>query len=106
MAWCTPEEVACGCTYEPDDTSGDGAAWYAGRFDWNAGKDRKVWPYCQPGLAELYAKCKSSDKRLSSCRVPKEMRVFNGNGAMCVNHAMCGDYPCKDKVQATRAPFI
>ena len=64
-----------------------------------------MWPYCQPGLAELYAKCKADDKRMSSCRVPKEMRVWNGNGN-CVNHAMCGEYPCKDKVQATRAPFV
>ena len=121
VAWCTPEEVACGCTFEPD---GDGA-WYKGRFDWNSGKDPKIWPPCQPGLPALYAKCDAATKRASSCIVPKSMRVWNGNGT-CVNHALCGDYYCKvraphglaaatasdvsrawqDKVQATRAPFV
>jgi hypothetical protein len=86
---------------EPD---GDGA-WYKGRFDWNSGKDPKIWPPCQPGLPALYAKCDAATKRASSCIVPKSMRVWNGNGT-CVNHALCGDYYCKDKVQATRAPFV
>lgn len=135
VVWCTPEEVACGCTYEPTGT------WYRGRYAWcahtcrrgcsascmcrnqlrgadklasralarrNSGKDEKIWPYCQPGLRALYANssaCDQATKDASSCLVPKELRVWNGNGE-CVNHELCGDGYCHDKVRATRAPLV
>jgi hypothetical protein len=70
----------------------------AGARPRNAGKNPSVWPFCQPGLAALYADaraCDPSTKAQAGCRVPAALRVWNGNGT-CVKHARCGGGYCHD----------
>ena len=62
-----------------------------------------MWPYCHPGLAELYDTCDERTKRASSCPVPASMRNYTG-ADKCVFHAVCGDGYCHDKLADTPPP--
>ena len=113
VEWCTPEEVACGCTYEiPGE-------WSRGSFPWEsgthlpgrrvsksltaaaAGKDQGEWPPCQPELPQIYAACPPAVRAAASCVVPRAQKPWNGNGS-CVFHKVCpsGGY-CHSGLQST-----
>lgn len=94
VEWCTPEEVACGCTYEVP------GAWSRGTFAWESGNNVTEWPPCQPSLPAVYASCNPAVKAAASCIVPRSLKLWNGNGT-CVYHKTCGSGYCREGLQAT-----
>mmetsp|Transcript_9374 Transcript_9374/g.32607 ORF Transcript_9374/g.32607 Transcript_9374/m.32607 type:complete len:151 (-) Transcript_9374:98-550(-) len=63
VQWCTEEEVAMGCTYEPK-----GWLWWKFIPGINADED---WPYCptEPPLDVLYQFCSTFELFTDSCPV-------------------------------------
>jgi hypothetical protein len=113
VEWCTPEEVACGCTYEiPGEWSRGSFPWESGAASRAArptasthtprvGTDQGEWLPCQPELPQIYAACPPAVKAAASCVVPRAQKPCNGN-CSCVFHKVCsgGGY-CHKGLQST-----